>query len=76
MLLFLFWKLHQTLNSLENTMIVIAIVLPKLPTMKNLVRPLTKKRRYRTRFHSQHVKASKIHAKSRRERFHHVFPSS
>ena len=32
-------------------------------TVENLVRPLSKKRRFRTRFDSQHVKASQILAK-------------
>ena len=73
--LFDFWKLHQTLNSLKKMMIIIANVLPKLQTVKNLVRPLTIKRCFKTRFHSQHVKACKVHAKSPRERFHHVFSS-
>ena len=45
-------------------MIVIANLLPKLQTVNILVRPLSKKRRFRTRFHIQHVKASKILAKS------------
>ena len=41
-------------------MIVIANLFPKLQTVKILVRPLSKKRRFRTRFDSQHVKASKM----------------
>ena len=45
-------------------MIVVANVFPKLMTVKLLVRPLTKKRCVRTRFDSQHVKASQILAKS------------
>ena len=45
-------------------MIVIANVFPKLETVKILLRPLPKKRNSRTRFDSQHVKASQIHAKS------------
>ena len=55
-------------------MIVIANVFLKLHTVEILVRPLTKKRRFRTRFESQHVKASQILAKSPWERFYHVFP--
>ena len=39
-------------------MIVIANVFPKLPTVKNFVRPLSRKRRFGTRLDSQHVKAS------------------
>ena len=44
-------------------MIVIANVFSKLQTVKNLFRPLSKKLRLRTRFDSQHVKASQILAK-------------
>ena len=41
-------------------MIVIANVLPRLQTVEILVRPLSKMRRFRTRFDSQHVKALQI----------------
>ena len=61
---FYFWKLHQTLNSLKKMNIVKGNVFPKLQNVKNLVRPLSKKRRFRTCLHSQHVKTSKVHAKS------------
>ena len=40
-------------------MIVIANVFPKLETVKILVRSLSKKCRFRTRFESQHVKGPK-----------------
>ena len=43
--------------------------------MKNLFRTLSKRRRFRTYFNSQHVKASQILAKSPREHFDHVFSS-
>ena len=49
---------------LEKKIIVIAYVFPKLQTVKNLSRPLSKKRCFRTPFDSQHVKASQILAKS------------
>ena len=39
-------------------MIVVANVFPKLQTVKILVRPLSKKRPFRTRFERQYVKAS------------------
>ena len=45
-------------------MIVIANVFLKLQTVKILVRPLSKKRRFRTRIDSEHVKASQILANS------------
>ena len=48
----------------EKNMIVTANVYSKFQTVKILVRPLSKKRRFRTRFDSQHVKASQMHAKS------------
>ena len=53
-------------------MIVIANVFPKLEILKILVRQLSKKRRLRTPFDSQHVKMSQILAKSPRMQFYHV----
>ena len=52
------WNLHQILNILKKNMMVIANVLPKLQTVNIFVRPLSKKRRFRTRFGIQAVKAS------------------
>ena len=40
----------------EKKMIIIANAFPKLQTVNILVRPLSKKRRFRTRFDNQHVK--------------------
>ena len=48
--LFHFWNVQQSLNILEKNMIVIANVFLKLQTVKILVRPLSKKRRFRTGF--------------------------
>ena len=62
--LFHFWNLHQILNFLKKRMIVTANLYPKLQTLKILVRPFSKKRRFRTSFHGQHVKVSQILAKS------------
>ena len=73
--LFHFLNLHQILNILKKGMIVIGNAFLKLQTVKILVRPLSKKRRFRTRFDSQHVKASQILAKSPWECFYHVFSS-
>ena len=67
--LFHFWKLRLILNILKEKMFVNTNVCPKLQTVKNLVRPLSKKRR----FHSKHVKASQILANSLCECFSHVF---
>ena len=61
---FFFWNLHQILNRLNKMTIVLANVFPKLQTVKNLVRLLSKKRRFTTRFDSQHVKGSQMLAKS------------
>ena len=70
---FHFWNLHQILNILKQNMIVIANIFPKLQAVKNLVRPLPKRRRLRARIESQHVKASQILAKAPWECFDHVF---
>ena len=70
---FQFWNLYQVSNILKKRMIVIANVFPKLQTMKILLRLLSKKRCFRTRFDSQHVKASQILSKSRSESFYQVF---
>ena len=73
--LFHFWNLQNTLNILKEKMIVIANVFPKLQTVKILVRPLSKKRPFRTRFERQYVKASQILPKSPWESIYHVFSS-
>ena len=54
-------------------MIVIATLFRKLQTVKDLVRPLFKKHRFRTPLDSQHVKGSQTFVKSAREHFHHIF---
>ena len=59
-----FLNLHQILNILKEKMIVIANLFPILQTVKNLIRALSKKRRFRTHFDIQHVRASQILAKS------------
>ena len=73
--LFHFWNLQQILDASKEKIIVIANVFPKLQTVKNLVRPISKKQLFRTRFDSQHVKLSQILAKSTWEHFYHVFSS-
>ena len=62
-------------ENFQTKMTVIANVLPILKTVKILVRPFSKKRCFRTRFDSQHVKALQMLAKSPWERFYHVFSS-
>ena len=54
---------------------VTANVFQKLQTVKNLLRPFSKKRSFRTRFDSEHAKASQILAKSPSKHFYYVFPS-
>ena len=71
-----FLELHQFLNILKREMIVIANIFPKLETVKNLVRTLSKEQCFKTGFGSQHVKASQILAKSPWEHFYHVFHHS
>ena len=56
-------------------MIAIANVFPKLPTVKTLIRALSKNRRFRKRLGSQHVKVSQILQKSQSEHFYYLFPS-
>ena len=73
--LFHFCNLHQILNILKKRMMVIGNVFPKEETVKILLRPLSKKRRFRTRFASQHVEASQIPLKCPWERLYHVFSS-
>ena len=57
----------------KKKMMVIANVFRKLQTVKNFLRPLCKKRRFGTRFDSQHVRVSQILAKSPWELFSHIF---
>ena len=58
-------NLHQILNILNKRMIVIiANVFAKLETLKDFVRALSKKPRFRTRSDSQHVKALQMRRKS------------
>ena len=56
-------------------MILIANVLPNLETVKIFLKPFFKKRRFRTPFDSQHVKASQMLAKSPWEGLYKVFLS-
>ena len=59
-----FWILHQILNILKEKMIVIGNGFSTLPTVKISIRKLSKEPRFKTRFGSQHVKASQMLAKS------------
>ena len=73
--LFNLWSLHQLLNIFLKKKIVAAIAFPKLQTVKDLVRQLSKNRCFRTSFDSQHVKRSQTIVKSAWEHFYHIFPS-
>ena len=72
---FHFWNRRHILNILNKKMIVLANMFLKLETAKNFVAPICKKRRFGTRLDSQHVKVSRILAKSPWECFYHVFSS-
>ena len=56
-------------------MIVIANLFLKLQTVKELVRPRSKKRRLRRTFHIQHDKVCKERMKSAWKNFYHIFSS-
>ena len=53
-------------------MIVIATSFRKLQTLKDFVRPISKKDRFRTPFKSQHVKGFQTFVKSGSENFDHI----
>ena len=74
--LFYFWNLHEILNILKKKMIAIANVFPKLQTVKEFVRSLSRKRRFRTPFDSQHIKGFQTLVKSAWERFYWSFHHS
>ena len=73
--LFNSWNLHHISNIFKKKKIVIANVFLKLRTVKDLVRPLFKKRRFKTSFDSHHVKGSQTLVKSAWWRFYHIFSS-
>ena len=59
-----FLESTSNFKHLKENMIVIANLFPKLQTVKDFVRRLSKKPRFRTRFNSQYVQVSQILAKS------------
>ena len=69
------WNLHQISNNFGKKKIVIAHVFPKIDTVKDLVRPLSKKYRFRRFLDSQRVKGSQTLVKFAWEHFYHIFPS-
>ena len=66
-------NLHQILNISKENNIVISNVFPKLQTVKDLVRSLSKKHRSRRSFNSQHVKGFQTLEKSAWKHFYHTF---
>ena len=54
----LFLESTSNINPFQKKVMVVANVFPKLQTCKNLVRRLSKKRRFKKPFVSQHVKPS------------------
>ena len=73
--LFHLWNLHQILNISKKRKIIIANVFPKLQTVKEVVRPVSEKRCFRTSFDTQHVKRYQTLAKSAWEDLYHIFSS-
>ena len=71
--LFHLWNLHQILNIFEKKMTVIANVFPKLQTVKDLVKPLSRKPRFTTSFDSQRVNGCQKLVKSAWEHFYDIF---
>ena len=70
--LFHLWNLYQLANIFKKQMIVIANVFPKLQTVKYLVKPLSRKHRFRTSFNSQRVSGCQTLVKSAWEHFYHT----
>ena len=68
-----FMEATSNFEQLKKTMIIIANVFPKLQTVKNLVRPLSKRHRVWKCYDSEHGKVSQILAKSPSEHFNHFF---
>ena len=69
------WNLHQTLNIFKERKNVINNVFPKLQSVKDLLRPLSKRGRFRTSFDRQHIKGSQRLPKIAWEHFYHIFLS-
>ena len=71
--LFHFWNLHQIWNIFEKKMIVIANVLKKLQTVKDLFKTLSWKRCFRVSLDSQDVNGCQTLMKSTWEHFYLFF---
>ena len=72
-ILFHLWNFHHIFKSLKKKQIVIANVFPKLLTVKELARALSKKHCFRTFFESEDVKGSQTLVKFGWHDFCHFF---
>ena len=70
--LFRLWNLHQILNIFGKKMIVIANVFPKLQNVKDLVKPVSWKHRFRNSFDSQQVNGCQTLVKSAWKQFYQI----
>ena len=70
---FPFLQSTSNFNLFEKNIILIAPSFRELQTVKDLVRPLSKKHRFRILFYSHHVKGSQTLVKSALEHFHNIF---
>ena len=68
-------KFTSVFQHFEKNMSLMPYVFPKSQTAKDLDRPMSKRRYFRTPFDSQHVKGSKRHMKSAYQQFYHIFSS-
>ena len=68
-------KSTSSLKVFQKKKIVLTNPFPKLQTVKDLLRPLSKKRLFRTSFDSQHVKGSQTLVKKTWKDFYHIFSS-
>ena len=68
----LFLESPSNCKHFEKIMIVITYVFRNLQTVKDLVRPLSRKRPFRTPFDSQHVEGFQTLVKSSWKQFYHI----
>ena len=71
--LFHLWNLHQILNIFEKKMFLIANVFPKLQNVKSLLKPLSRKRCFRTSYTSGGVNGCQRLLKFALEHLYHIF---
>ena len=67
------WNVHQILNIFKKKMIVIANASLKFQNVKDLFKPLSRKRHFRASFDSQRVNGCQTVVKSAWEHFYHIF---